>query len=358
MGPYNQEGYLSTMVAPSEAKSRIDALSTALSKMQVTTTDACRCCDQLTKRAHQLDSLTSPASGASSMLSRANNNLAATLVLMKDAREKFDTVSDCQPAIDHLHKGVRDMEERRASQGGRTRGQKRGVVLSEQDVYAASDSMEILRDAHDYFLIHIKWDSAPVAIGGLERVHKMGVEAMCLLLTSHLMSAGPGVRLKRGPKKIDASSESAANTRDRLSGALKNRDLLKSIGDYEEYQPVEARQIREIRAIFECLGSYGYSLDTAPNKEPAGLTSVFNVPPARVIRSEKVGSGCYTNLTKKPLKTGFPQLDAYGEARKDVAFSAIDSYYRRIKNDRKKKLEKQAAAGAIEDADEADVAAR
>jgi len=273
------------------------------------------------------------------------------------ALKRFETLEYVSPAIDHLHKGVQDMEERRASQGRRGR-QKRGVVLSEQDVYAASDSMMILRDSFHYFLDHIQWDSAPNAISGLERVHKIGIEAMCLLLTSHLMSAGPGVRLKRGNKKIDAATETAADTRDRLSGALKNRDLLKSIGDYEEYQPVEARQIREIRAIFECLGSYGYSLEAGSEKEPSGLTAVFNVPPPRVIRSEKVGSGNYTNLTKKSLKTGFPQLDAYGEARKDVAFSAIDSYYRRIKNERKKKLDKQAATGAIDDSDEADVAAR
>jgi len=74
--------------ASSEATNNINALSIALSKMKNSTSDACRCCDQIAKRAHQLDSLTSPASGASSMLSRANNNLAATLVLMKDAREK------------------------------------------------------------------------------------------------------------------------------------------------------------------------------------------------------------------------------------------------------------------------------
>lgn len=250
------------------------------------------------------------------------------------------------------------MEEKRAAQGGRKKVSRRGVVLSEQDVYAASDSMEILRDAHDYFMQRKHWSSATVAIGGLEKLHKMGVEAMCLLVTSHLMSAGPGVRPKRGPKKTDASTESAAQTRERLSAALRNRDLLKSIGDYEENQPVEARQIREIRAIFECLGSYGYSLLAPLNKEPAGLAAVFNVPPARVIRSEKVGSGCYTKLTKNPLKTGFPQLDAYGEARMNVAFSAIDAFYRKIKNDRKKKLEKQAAANVIDDADEADVAAR
>lgn len=122
------------MGAAADAKSRIDALSGALTKMQTTTNDACRCCDQLSKRAHQLDSLTSPASGASSMLSRANNNLAATLVLMKDAREKFDTVSDCEPAIELLHRGVADMEEKRTQQ--RKKVSRRGVVLSEQDVYA------------------------------------------------------------------------------------------------------------------------------------------------------------------------------------------------------------------------------
>ena len=47
------------------------------------------------------------------MLSRANANLAATVGLMKDARDKFDTVSDCEPAIGRLHKGVQDMEQMR-----------------------------------------------------------------------------------------------------------------------------------------------------------------------------------------------------------------------------------------------------
>lgn len=268
------------MVAPTEAKARIDALSASLGKMRSTTLEATRCCDQLSKRAHQLDSLTSPASGASSMLSRANNNLAATLVLMKDAREKFDTVGDCEPAIELLHKGVKDMEDKRAQQG-RKKMMKGRVVLTEQDVYAAGDSMEILRDAYDYFLEKKHWSSAPVALGDLERVHKMGVEAMCNLISTHLMTSGPGARLKRGAKRNDASSETAAETRERLSAALKNRDLLKSIGDYEEYQPVDARAIREIRAIFECLGSYGYSLGPSVTREPAGLVAVFNVPPSK-----------------------------------------------------------------------------
>ena len=80
------------MGASTESQRRIDALDKALKKMKSSTAEACLCCDQLTKRARQLDSLTSPASDASSMLSKASNNLGSTLVLLKDAKEKFDTV--------------------------------------------------------------------------------------------------------------------------------------------------------------------------------------------------------------------------------------------------------------------------
>jgi len=139
---------------------------------------------------------------------------------------------------------------------------------------------------------------------------------------------------------------------------LQNRNLLKSIGEFEEYQPVEARPIREIRSLFECLGSHGYALGPMPKREPAGLAQIFGIPANKVLRTEKVGSGCYTNLVRQPLKTGFPQLDAYGEARKEVAFQSYDNYYRRIKVDRKKRIEKLTETGEIEDFDEADAAAR
>ena len=147
-------------------------------------------------------------------------------------------------------------------------------------------------------------------------------------------------------------------TRNRLAAALQHRDLLKSIAEFEEYQPVEARPIREIRSIFECLGSHGYTLGPPPKREPAGLANIFGISPQKVIRTEKVGSGCYSNLTKQPLKTGFPQLDAFGEARKDTAFSSIDTYYRRIKQDRKKRIEKVHASKGDTEFDEADAAAR
>jgi exocyst complex component 7 len=46
-------------------------------------------------------------------------------------------------------------------------------------------------------------------------------------------------------------------------------------------------------------------------------------------------------------------LDAYGSARRQVAYNSMDSYYRRLKQDRKKRLEKNR-----ENMDEADAAAR
>jgi exocyst complex component 7 len=147
-------------------------------------------------------------------------------------------------------------------------------------------------------------------------------------------------------------------TRARLASALQNRDLLKSIGEYEEYQPVEARPIREIRAVFDCLGSHGYNLGPISKREHSGLASIFGIPAQKVIRTEKVGSGHYTSLINEALRTGFPQLDAFGEARKEVAYAAVDGYYRRVKVDRKRRLEKAAAQGSIEQVDEADTAAR
>lgn len=199
----------------SDSQRRINQLSAALDKMESTTRESFRYCDQLTKRARHLDSLTSPASDASAMLSVAAGNLTSTLTLMKDAREKFDTVGDCEPAIERLLKGVQDMEAKRKgttnqfSRGGRGGGSnpfdldddRFSQNLSEQDVYAACDNMEILKDAFDYFLEHKHWRSASSTLANLERVHKMGVSAMSLLLQHHLMSAGQPIRVKRIVKK-------------------------------------------------------------------------------------------------------------------------------------------------------------
>ncbi|KAL7556865.1 hypothetical protein ACA910_011834 [Epithemia clementina (nom. ined.)] len=142
------------------SQQRTEALKAALSKMESTTKAAYRCADQLAGRAGQLDSLTSPASDSSTMLSRANVNLGATLILMREAREKFDTASDCEPAIERLHKGVLSYEDRlnRNKVNNNSNAANQSAVLkqsrinlTEQDVYAAADSMEILRCLSVFF---------------------------------------------------------------------------------------------------------------------------------------------------------------------------------------------------------------
>jgi hypothetical protein len=196
------------MGATTESQRRIDALGKALKKMKSSTTEACICCDQLTKRARQLDSLTSPASDASSLLSKASNNLGSTLVLMNEAREKFDTIRDCEPAIERLKRGVVQMQNEKAGKAKKARrnpfedGEKdSSVVLSEQDVYAAADSMEIIRDAYDFFIERKHWRSTAAALASLERVHQMGVSSMCILASFHLLDSGQAVRIKRVVKQ-------------------------------------------------------------------------------------------------------------------------------------------------------------
>jgi exocyst complex protein 7 len=213
------------MGASTESQRRINALGKALKKMKSSTSEASLCCDQLTKRARQLDSLTSPASDASSMLSKASTHLGSTLVLMKDAREKFDTIRDCEPAIERLHRGVVHMQNEKSGKKNNTRrnpfedGEKdKRVVLSEQDVYAAADSMEIIRDAYDYFIDRKHWRSTAGALASLERVHQMGVSSMCILASFHLIDSGQSVRIKRvvkqeGEAQITAANETASQVR-------------------------------------------------------------------------------------------------------------------------------------------------
>ena len=206
---------------------RIDALSKSLQKMKKTTATACLRCDQLTQRARQLDSLTSPASDASSMLSKASKNLGATLVLMKDAREKFDTIVDCEPAIDRMHRGVVHMQNEKSGKTGGKKGaavaarhnpfgdknseKEKNVILTEQDVYSAADSMEIIRDAYEYFIDRRHWRSTANSLSSLERVHEMGVSSMCILESFHLIDSGQAVRIKRVVKQEGESQVTPAN---------------------------------------------------------------------------------------------------------------------------------------------------
>ena len=85
----------------------ISALSAALASMDASTQSACRTCDGLSRRSRHLSSLTSPASETSALLARTASHLTKTSHVLKDAREKFDTVADCEPAVDRLYSGAR-----------------------------------------------------------------------------------------------------------------------------------------------------------------------------------------------------------------------------------------------------------
>ena len=89
-----------------------------------------------------------------------------------------------------------------------------------------------------------------------------GVEAMGLLVVGHLTGAGAAVRQKvegatttgkrgataattegagtkqRAMTAAERAKETASATRDRLTEALVNRDLMKSVVEYEEYLPL------------------------------------------------------------------------------------------------------------------------
>jgi len=250
--------------------------------------------------------------------------------------------------------------------------------LSEQDVYAAADSLEIIRDAHSFFLERREWKSSSSALGNLERVHRSGVEAMSLLFKAHLTNAGAAVRLKRiplknneragGGKKGDhnniasltfvgpSAHESATEARTRFSAALENRELMKSVGEYREHLPLDTRKVRELRAIVECLmsgtegGENGQGLlstNVFPNSTTNSNLSMsgsdkgtavnrLNDKNFKVVRTEKIGSGFFCNIIKQPFKSKFSHLNAYVEARKDQATTSLEGYYRHLRNERKK----------------------
>ena len=399
----------------------IAALSASLSSINAATRSACRACDGLSRRSRHLDSLTSPASETSALLQRTSANLVSTGAVLRDALERFSAVGDCEPAVERLYFGAREaarevsVHAERQGRGGvlpasmrrlldgsheapklKLRsvgsgvaqgtdgqggaGQGANAPLTEQELYAGADAMEIVRDAHAYFGRRAEWKSTEETMEDLNRVHHVGVDAMALLVTGHLTGAGAAVRRKvegaaatpdrkggktrRGGTAADRAEESAGTTRDRLQEALTNRDLMKSIGEYEEYLPLSTRVVRELRAIFECLAGMptdGRGLILSSDGG-AGVTDFAvrpSVPPGgKVLRTEKVGSGHYTNVATAALRTGHPHLDAYGEARRAVAYASVDGYCRQLRNARRKRAGTGGGGSASDRARDVDSAAR
>ena len=101
-----------------ESQQRIDTLSSSLQRLSSTTSELSQLTNSLLRRARHLDSLTSPASETSAMLTSSANHLNSTLIKMKDAREKFDTVQDCEPAIQRLLSGAQESRSLFEAAGG------------------------------------------------------------------------------------------------------------------------------------------------------------------------------------------------------------------------------------------------
>jgi exocyst complex protein 7 len=192
------------------------------------------------------------------------------------------------------------------------------------------------------------------------------MNSMALLLKAILTAAGPACRLKSTAANISTNvssvtnkktttpsrheHETAQDTRRRLTDALQKKDLLKSVGEYEDIFPLDSTSLREIRAIMECLrgdsnnnGSYlGASSVLQQRQTQQQQAPLSDIPPGtKVARTEKVGSGFYSNLSKRPINTGYPLLDAYGEARKTVALASLENFHRHLKAEQKKKVARQ-----------------
>ena len=135
---------------------------------------------------------------------------------------------------------------------------------------------------------------------------------------------------------------------------------MKSVGEYEEILPLDTRTVRELRAIFECLSGDGCQLNPRRTKERTTPRKKHQMAPSKVSRTEKIGSGCFTNMVKQPLNSGYPHLDAYAAARKEVAYQSIQLFYRQLRAQRKKEYEQRLASGGqdVAQAGEMDSAAR
>jgi len=93
--------------------------------------------------------------------------------------------------------------------------------------------MEILRDSFLYFSQRPNWRSTPTTLSGLERCHKIGMQAMTLLIQSHLKRAGQAVRPKR--KKSSVLEETAPEVSIvslRRAALKRRRKLLKAIRSF------------------------------------------------------------------------------------------------------------------------------
>jgi len=206
-------------------------------------------------------------------------------------------ITDCVASIEQFHRRIYETKQADIAE-----------YIQEEEINEACESMKNLRQAHA--------NKAKDAM--LERAYTKGVEAICRLLTGLSLAAGPAVQHE---VMLDMASKEDGDVE-----GVKGLSKPASGRDVEEYILVEKGPFRVLYSIFESVGYYGYTLAGATEEAP-GLARILEVADATELKD----FGGYTRLAKEPLETGFPLLDTYGEARKDIVCTSIDVHYNQLR---------------------------
>ena len=200
----------------------------------------------------------------------------------------------------------------------------------------AKNVMEELKEAWDFYERHPELCNSSTRKDAILNLYARGLRGMSILINAKLSEAGKGIRLKKNSTQSDAydgsnpAQETYDQTRHRLTSALNNRKLLKSVGEYEDYLPFDKQALQEIRTIFECLA------DKQGNSQL--ITMVGKSFPEKELKKEDGKDERYSKFLNTDLKTGFMHVDVYAKSRKLQAYNALDSFYKKLSGERKEEV--------------------
>ena len=193
--------------------------------------------------------------------------------------------------------------------------------------------MEELKEAYLFFNTNKQICNSSVRMVAIRRLYNHGLKAMSTLINIRLSECGQSVCLKKssvqnqGNTMVIIGTETAEQTRQRLTTALNNRTLMQSVGEYEEYIPLNKEEIHELRIIFECLA------DKQDNPRLSALPDDLTNLKVSSCSNER-----HSKIFNNDLKTGFLHLDVYAKARKFQAYGSMESYCKRLSNERKEEI--------------------
>lgn len=205
-----------------------------------------------------------------------------------------------------------------------------GSGVSLDVIEEGKNMMDELKEAYLFFHSNKQVCNSSIRMAAIQRLYNHGMKAFCRLINIRLSECGQAVRLKKRSVQNEGKSvsfigqETAEETRQRLTTALNNRTLMQSVSEYEEHIPLNKDEIYELRLMFGCLVS---------KQDSSGLPSLPDD-----LSNLKISSGSnerHTKIFDTDFKTGFLHLDVYAKARKFQAYGSLESYYKRLSNERK-----------------------